>query len=113
MAIRSEIMSHLISSMLQRENELTEKYGAAEESMDAMVSVDRYLRLDGLACPMPLLKAKLQLKQMSSGEVLFVRSTDSGSWRDIPAYINKSSHELLASREFEGGFEFWVRHGGE
>lgn len=60
---------------------------------------------------MPLLKTKMALKTMAVGEVLRVRATDAGSWRDIPAYIGMTNHLLLSAQESPECFEFWIQKG--
>ncbi|MEM6581252.1 MAG: sulfurtransferase TusA family protein [Pseudomonadota bacterium] len=62
------------------------------------------LELDtrGLVCPMPLLKAKRALKEMSAGQKLRVLSTDQGSVRDFKVFCEQSGHVLLASDETDG-----------
>ena len=49
----------------------------------------------GEACPMPLLKAKMQLNKMQPGECLKVVATDAGSMRDFVSFIELTNHELL------------------
>jgi tRNA 2-thiouridine synthesizing protein A len=56
----------------------------------------------GLACPMPLLKAKRALNGMQSGQQLRVASTDQGSVRDFRVFAEQSGHVLIASNEVEG-----------
>ncbi|ROS05454.1 TusA-related sulfurtransferase [Sinobacterium caligoides] len=58
----------------------------------------------GLACPMPLLKAKKGLNSIDSGERVKVRSTDAGSWRDFAAFTEQSGHRLISA--FDEGGEF-------
>jgi tRNA 2-thiouridine synthesizing protein A len=59
------------------------------------------LELDacGLACPLPLLKAKQSLRGLVAGDVLRVLATDAGSVRDFRTYAQLSGVELLASVE--------------
>jgi tRNA 2-thiouridine synthesizing protein A len=66
----------------------------------------RELDTCGLACPLPLLKAKQALNAMASGETLRVRATDRGSWRDFRAFAEQSGHTLLESSELEGVFTY-------
>lgn len=61
---------------------------------------------------MPLLKTKLELNGMAPGEELEVVATDSGSARDIPAFIELSSHQLMSSSEAEGQYRFVIKCGG-
>ncbi len=71
----------------------------------------QHLDASGLACPMPLLKTKLALRDLAAGEVLRVTATDSGSWRDIRKYVAMSGHELLAATEVNGQYQFLIRKG--
>lgn len=63
----------------------------------------------GLHCPLPLLKCKQQLRHMSPGQILFVRASDAGSFRDIPAYIETSPHELIVAEVQGDDFAFYIR----
>ena len=49
----------------------------------------------GLNCPLPILKAKKALADMTSGQVLRVISTDSGSVRDFQAFAKQTGNELV------------------
>lgn len=75
-------------------------------------TADRTLDASGLRCPMPLLKTKLELNGMAPGEVLVVIATDSGSARDIPAYLSLTRHELVSSSEEGGQFRFMIKCAG-
>ena len=44
---------------------------------------DRDLDVKGLNCPLPILRTKKTLSEMSSGAVLHVLATDPGSVRDF------------------------------
>lgn len=57
--------------------------------------VDQFLDLQGLICPMPLLKAKQALNRMSPAQTLGVLATDPGSERDFQVFAQQSGHELL------------------
>ncbi|MGK0500405.1 MAG: TusA-related sulfurtransferase [Oceanicoccus sp.] len=60
------------------------------------------LDVRGLACPMPLLKAKQALNKMSSGEQLSVLATDQGSWRDFDVFAQQAGHQLLDRQQQDG-----------
>ena len=49
----------------------------------------------GLNCPLPILKAKKALSDMSSGQTLKVVSTDQGSIRDFQAFARQTGNELV------------------
>ena len=60
----------------------------------------------GLACPMPLLKAKRALNGMEAGQRLEVVATDQGSVRDFEVFASQSGHALLESSEHEGVYTY-------
>ena len=59
--------------------------------MDAQKEVDAR----GMNCPLPILKAKKALADMSSGELLKVIATDPGSMRDFQAFARQTGNELV------------------
>ena len=69
----------------------------------------RELDARGLNCPLPILKTKKMLAEMTSGEVLRVTATDSGSVRDFQAFAKQTGNELLAQSEENQEFTFFVR----
>jgi tRNA 2-thiouridine synthesizing protein A len=60
-----------------------------------MMHIDKELDTRGLNCPLPILKAKKALAEMSSGQLLRVVSTDSGSTRDFMAFAKQTGNELV------------------
>jgi tRNA 2-thiouridine synthesizing protein A len=60
------------------------------------MTIDIELDTRGLNCPLPILKAKKALTTMTSGQVLKVVSTDTGSVRDFAAFAKQTGHELLS-----------------
>lgn len=60
----------------------------------------------GLACPMPLLKAKRALNGMRVGQHLRVLATDQGSVRDFHVFAEQSGHRLLESSEAGGVYTY-------
>lgn len=72
---------------------------------------DAELDASGLSCPLPLLKAKLELNRLPSGAVLKVTATDAGSQRDIRAFARLAGHELLREEAEGGCFRYWLRKG--
>jgi tRNA 2-thiouridine synthesizing protein A len=59
------------------------------------MNADRELDTRGLNCPLPILKAKKALSEMTSGQTLRVVATDSGSVRDFAAFAKQTGNELL------------------
>ena len=57
--------------------------------------VHKELDARGLNCPLPILKAKKALADMTTGQVLRVISTDPGSVRDFQAFAKQTGNELV------------------
>jgi len=73
------------------------------------VNVDMDLDLQGLMCPMPLLKAKKALNGLEPLQVLRVQATDSGSVRDFSVFTSQSGHTLLSSTEADGVYTYLIQ----
>jgi len=63
----------------------------------------------GLACPLPLLKAKQALNRLSSGQILAIVCTDPGSVRDFSVFAEQSGHILLKTDEQEHKYFYWIK----
>ena len=70
---------------------------------------DAELDAVGLDCPMPLLKAKLELNRLPSGAVLKVVASDPGSQRDFRSFAKLAGHALLHEEVEEGLYRYWLR----
>ena len=64
------------------------------------------LDVKGLNCPMPLLKAKKALNELSSGSLLRVFATDPGSVKDFRVFSEQSGHKLLESCDDNGTYSY-------
>ncbi|MBQ0937011.1 sulfurtransferase TusA family protein [Ideonella paludis] len=73
--------------------------------MDAHKEIDTR----GLNCPLPILKAKKALAEMSSGEVLKVIATDPGSARDFQAFARQTGNDLLQQDTVGEEFVHYLR----
>ncbi len=71
--------------------------------------MDDVVDVKGLACPLPVLKAKKRLKTMKSGDILVVHATDPGAVKDFAAFAEITGHDLLSSTETGGVFTFELR----
>ena len=70
---------------------------------------DRELDVKGLSCPLPILRTKKTLAEMSSGQVLRVLATDPGAVKDFQAFAKQTGNHLLANAEAEQVFEFYFK----
>ena len=59
------------------------------------MNIDKELDTRGLNCPLPILKAKKALAEMTSGQLLKVVSTDAGSTRDFQAFSKQTGNDLV------------------
>jgi TusA-related sulfurtransferase len=66
--------------------------------------IDKEIDTSGLNCPLPILKAKKALSEMSSGQTLKVIATDAGSLRDFKAFARQTGNELLDQETQEGNY---------
>ncbi|MEX0705375.1 MAG: sulfurtransferase TusA family protein [Nitriliruptoraceae bacterium] len=76
-----------------------------------MPEVTRTLDASGLACPMPVVRARQAIDQIESGQVLEVISTDRGSLSDIPAWAEGTGNRLVEQREEDSRFVFLIEKG--
>jgi tRNA 2-thiouridine synthesizing protein A len=63
----------------------------------------------GLNCPLPILKAKKALAELSSGQVLRVLATDPGSVRDFQAFARQTGNELVEQTSAGSEFVHYLR----
>ncbi len=77
--------------------------------MGQAIDVHKELDTRGLNCPLPILKAKKALADMSSGQVLKVVATDPGSMRDFQAFARQTGNELLDQQTQGAEFIHFLR----
>lgn len=70
---------------------------------------DKVLDAKGLNCPLPILKAKKALKDMTPGQILQVLSTDPGSIADFQAFSRTTGNELVEHKEEGGVYDFLIK----
>lgn len=71
-------------------------------------SADAELDASGLYCPLPVLRAKKALDQMSDNSILKLIATDPGSQKDIEAYSQQSGCKLLDTQHTNDCFVFYI-----
>jgi tRNA 2-thiouridine synthesizing protein A len=59
------------------------------------MNIDKEIDTTGLNCPLPILKAKKALAEMTSGQLLRVTATDAGSMRDFATFAKQTGNVLL------------------
>ena len=74
-------------------------------TMEAQKEIDTR----GMNCPLPILKAKKALADMSSGDILKVVATDPGSVRDFQAFARQTGNELVEQESGNDEFIHFLR----
>ncbi len=72
-------------------------------------AVDKTIDARGMPCPGPLMSLIGAIRQGEVGQVFEVLSSDEGSRTDIPAWVAKARHELMAVVPDDGCARFIVR----
>lgn len=79
-----------------------------------MIETNLVLDAKGLACPMPIVKTRKVMKELTEGHVLEVQATDKGSTADLKAWAESSGHHYLGTTEEDGILKHYLRKtGGE
>jgi len=78
--------------------------------MNAEFDIAETLDVKGASCPMPVVKTKGAIDDLSVGEVLEVLATDSGSMSDIDGWAGGTEGvELVEQEEGDDVYKHYVR----
>lgn len=70
---------------------------------------DKELDARGLNCPLPILRTKKALTDMTSGQVLKILATDPGAVKDFEAFSKQTGNALVSSDAQKNEFVFFMR----
>jgi len=70
---------------------------------------DKELDARGLNCPLPILRTKKALTDMTSGQVLKILATDPGAVKDFETFSKQTGNTLLSSASASNEFVFFMR----
>ena len=73
------------------------------------MNFDKDLDARGLSCPLPILKTKKSLADMTCGQVLRISATDHGSMKDMQAFARQTGNTLLFAAEDNGEYIFFMQ----
>lgn len=73
------------------------------------IKADHVVDAKGLSCPMPIVKTKKAIEQISPGQVIELQATDKGSLADIQGWAKATGHEYLGSKEDGDVFKHFLR----
>jgi tRNA 2-thiouridine synthesizing protein A len=81
----------------------------AAKSQGEAMDFNKELDARGLNCPLPILKTKKALNELTTGQVLKVVSTDAGSVKDMEAFSKQTGNELLGSQAEGKEYVFYIK----
>lgn len=67
------------------------------------------LDVQGMLCPLPVLRAKKCLKSLKVGETVLVLTTDPAAVIDLPHMCMQFGHILLETKSTDAGHSFLIR----
>jgi tRNA 2-thiouridine synthesizing protein A len=70
---------------------------------------DKELDARGLNCPLPILRARKALNEMTTGQVLRIVATDPGAVKDFESFSKQTGNVLLSQSTGEKEFVFYMR----
>lgn len=73
------------------------------------IKANAILDAKGLACPMPIVKTKKEMKSLTPGDVLEVQATDQGSTADLKSWARSVGHQYLGTIEDSNVLKHYVR----
>ncbi len=73
------------------------------------MNFDKDLDARGLNCPLPILRTKKALADLSTGQVLRIVATDPGAVKDFQAFAKHTGNELLSHAEANHEYTFFMR----
>ena len=76
--------------------------------IDTAVAITRTVDARGSFCPGPLMELIRAIRESQVGDVIAVYSSDKGSRTDIPKWIDKAGHRLVALEAHDGYDEIVV-----
>ncbi len=70
---------------------------------------DTLLDVQGLSCPLPVLKANKALRGLPPGAELTVLATDPATQADFRAFCTETGHELVAATQEGAVYRYTLR----
>jgi tRNA 2-thiouridine synthesizing protein A len=76
--------------------------------IDTAIAINRTVDARGSYCPGPLMELIRAIRESAVGDVIAVYSSDKGSKIDIPKWVEKAGHRLVALEIHDGYDEIIV-----
>ncbi len=77
--------------------------------MTEEIKANLVLNLEGLLCPLPIVKLSQAIKQVEIGQIVEASATDPGVLIDVPAWARTTGNEMLKSQMEGKVIRFWVK----
>jgi tRNA 2-thiouridine synthesizing protein A len=77
--------------------------------MSEEIKVDLELDCRNLSCPLPVLKTKKAINQLSSGQVLRMVSTDAGSNKDMDSWSKRTGNAIIKTDTNGNEHTFYIQ----
>lgn len=77
--------------------------------MSETIKADLELNLQGLMCPLPVVKISQAIKNVPVGGIIEATATDPGVMADIPAWAKSTGNEMLKVEKEGKIIRFWVK----
>jgi tRNA 2-thiouridine synthesizing protein A len=84
-------------------------YNAETAGLEVFMQFNKELDTRGLNCPLPILRTKKAMTDMTPGEVLKIVATDPSAMKDFQAFAKQTGHELLYAAEVNKEYLFLLR----
>lgn len=76
------------------------------------ITSDHQLDTIGLRCPEPLMLVRKKVREIKSGELLYVTADDPSTTRDFPQFCLFMQHELVGSQTDDMPYWYLIRKQG-
>ena len=71
--------------------------------------VDKEVDCIGMICPLPVLRTKKALSDMTTGQILKILATDQGAEHDLPMFAKQTGKELIFTETDDEVYIFYLR----
>jgi tRNA 2-thiouridine synthesizing protein A len=85
--------------------------GKKSETSGEVIKVEKTLDAIGLYCPVPILKTRERIEELSKGQVLEILADDPAAEEDIERWAKRTGNEVLLIEKENGRLRILVKKG--
>jgi tRNA 2-thiouridine synthesizing protein A len=85
--------------------------GKKSETSGEVIKVEKTLDAIGLYCPVPILKTREGIEELSKGQVLEILADDPAAEEDIERWAKRTGNEVLLIEKENGRLRILVKKG--